>query len=333
MDKSSAHLLLLSKFLTRKEIGDSALSDSIWCRILGEGSQSAIKRFVNENLLECADLGGLLDFKFKATELKDMLKQRGLPVSGRKGDLIARLIQADSEAMQRTVHGLTVLKCSEKGRELAEQYLAKEQENKKNVERLILDALRAYDFKTACMLSASYEAEKLFPREPLILGQTYDPSRAVARWRAYNPAEDIEKLKLIFECKPKILARLNDEQLNLVRIAAGMTHLWGSGEGEPWMPFWLPEDFKTDLAMESDSAPRMILFYCNHLRNLELYRRTGIEMVEIMTSDPDDPHCCPACRKFEKQKFRIEEVPEFPNEKCTSELGCRCEAVPVDSDL
>jgi hypothetical protein len=323
--------LLLSKFLTRKEIGDSALSDGIWSRVLGEGTQTTIKRFVDENLLEYADLDGLVEFKFKATELKEMLKRRSLPVSGRKGDLIARLIQADSETMQKAVHGLTVLKCTEKGRELAEQYLAKEQENKKNVERLILDALRVYDFKTACMFSASYEAEKLFPRDPLILGQTYDPVRAAARLKEYNSAEDVEMLKKMFECKPKILGRLNEEHLNLVRIAAGMTHLWGSGEGESWLPFWLPEDFNTDLAMDGAAAPMMVLFYLDHLRKLELYRSTGIEMVEIMTSDPGDPHCCPSCRKLEKRKYRIHEVPELPNENCTSELGCRCEAVPVDT--
>lgn len=333
MDKSSAHLSLLSKIITRKEIGDSALSDNIWSHVLGEGAQDAIKRFVDENLLECADLGGLLDFKFKATELKDMLKQRGLPVSGRKGDLIARLTQADSEAMQKAIHGLTVLKCTEKGRELAEQYLAKEQEKKEYAERLALDALRAYDFKTACMLSASYEAENLFPREPLILGQTYDPTRAAAGWKEYNPAEDVEMLKKIFECKPKILARLNNDQLNLVRIAAGMTHLWCSGEGESWLPFWLPGDFKTELSMDSAAAPRMILFYLDHLTDLETYRNTGIKIVEIMTSDPGDPHCCTACRKIEKRKCRVDEVPEFPNENCTSALGCRCEAVPVVTDL
>jgi hypothetical protein len=272
MDKSSAHLLLLSKFLTRKEIGDSTLSDSIWSRVLGEGAQAAIKQLVDEDLLECADLEGLLDFKFKATELKDMVKQRGLPVSGRKGDLIARLVQTDPETAQRTVHGLTVLKCSEKGREMAEQYLSKEQENKTYVEKLILDALRVLDFKTACLLCASYEADKTFPREPFILGQTYDPVRAAASWKVYNPAEDVKMLKKIFGCKPKILARLNEEQLNLVRIAAGMTHLWGSGGGEPWLPFWLPEDFKTDLPMSSDATPRMILFYLNHLNKLESYR-------------------------------------------------------------
>ncbi len=123
--KSNAPLLLLSKFLHPQTSDHFAKLDN-WKAALGESPEQAIKRFIDEGMLVQADLNAQLDYKFKVTELKGMLKQRGLPVSGRKEDLIHRLIQAGPEAMRGVVTGMTILLCSERGREIAEQYLSAE---------------------------------------------------------------------------------------------------------------------------------------------------------------------------------------------------------------
>jgi hypothetical protein len=123
--KSNAHLLFLSKFLHPKTPDDFAESD-VWETVLEENPKQAIKRFLDEDMLAQADLSDQLDYKYKVTELKDMLKKQGLTVSGRKGDLIQRLIQADPDSMKQVVAGLTILICSEQGREIVEQYIANE---------------------------------------------------------------------------------------------------------------------------------------------------------------------------------------------------------------
>ena len=173
--KSDAHLLLLSKFLHPKTVDDFAKSDSrieafgdlakldTWKSVLGESPSSAIKRFVDEGMLGQADIGAQLDYKFKATELKAMLKQRGLPVSGRKEDLINRLLQADVENMKRAVAGLKVFLCSERGREIAEQFLLAEKAKRANLEEQAWDISSSASSRSQPTVAA-YEAKQVFPR-------------------------------------------------------------------------------------------------------------------------------------------------------------------------
>jgi hypothetical protein len=62
-----------------------------WEVALGQKPVSAIEQFVKDGMLEPADLHALVDYKFKATELKALLKER-LKTSGRKNELISRVI-------------------------------------------------------------------------------------------------------------------------------------------------------------------------------------------------------------------------------------------------
>lgn len=307
--KSNAHLLLLSKFLHPRTVDDFAESDA-WKTALGENPKQAIKRFLDEDMLVQADLSAQLDYKFKAAELKDIAKKRGLTVSGRKGDLIQRLIQADSEGMKRAVSGLTVLLCSEDGRGIAEQYLANEKAKRRKVEQQVMECLRQRKFKDASVAVASYEAEQVFPR-----GIGID-------WKHHNPAHDIAMLNAIFGSKPKILARLNDSQSDALRLVAGMMYLWGTNQGKEW----LPPDFETDLAMDNDAAARMFLFHATHRVNIANYKQSGVvKQVEILAAQDS----CDACKKISGKRFKLSEVPELPYEHCTHEMGCRCTLLPI----
>jgi len=307
--KSPAHLLFLSKFRKPRATDDFSQSDT-WKAVLKESPKKAIKRFLDEGLLEQASPNGLLDYKYKVSELKSMLKQRGLPVSGRKAELIERLVQADPEGMRKATRGLSVLQCTEKGRTIAEEYLAQEKETRAKVEEQTLQALRQRRFKEASQVVAAFEAQQVFTR-----GIGID-------WKHHNPAHDVAMLKVIFRAKPKILSSLNDEQMGHLRLAAGMMHLWGTDRAESW----LPDGFEAGLIMDNDAAARMILFYTSHQRSIAQYRAAGVRKVEILATDTS----CAACKKLAKKKYKISEVPELPYEKCTSEMGCRCTTVVAD---
>lgn len=307
--KSNAHLLLLSKFLHPRTADDFAESDA-WRMALGEKPRQAIKRLLDENMLVQADLSTQLDYKFKAAELKDMLKKRGLPVSGRKGDLIQRLIQADPEGMNQAVSELTVLLCSEHGREIAEQYLANEKVKRRRIEQQVMEYLRQRKFKDASIAVASYEAEQVFPR-----GIGVD-------WKHHNPAPDIAMLNAIFGNKPKILARLNDSQSNALRLAAGMMYLWGTNQCKEW----LPPDFETELAIDNEAAARMFLFHAINRVNIANYKRSGVvKQVEILAAQDS----CDACKNISGKRFKLSEAPELPYEHCTHEMGCRCTLLAI----
>lgn len=307
--KSKAHLLLLSKFIQPRQRDDFAASD-YWTPVLGEPAMHAIRRFISDGMLAQADLSAQLDYRFKAGELKRLLKERGLSVTGRKLDLIGRLVQADANGMRHIASDVTVLHCSDRGREIAEQFIANEKGKRSGIENQVLKHLRSRNFKEASVAVASYEAEQVFSR-----GIGID-------WKHHNPARDISILNTIFSNTPKILSSLSKRQLEALRHAAGMIYLWGTGRAVEW----LPSDLETDLLMDNDAAARMLVFHAYHQTNVAGYKESGVvKQVEVLGA----PNSCDTCKLISGRKFKLNEVLELPYEHCTSELGCRCTLVTV----
>jgi len=317
--QSKAHLLLLSKFIHANRFEDFAKHDywkNMWNNVLGEPSKQAIKRFVDEGMLmTTTDLNDLLSYKYKVTELKDMLKQRSLPVSGRKDELIQRLVQADTNGMRKAIAELTILKCTQRGHEIAEQYLVAEKEKRAKVECQVMEYLTKRKFREASLAVAAYETEQVFP---LGLATGIDLKES---WKHHNPNHDIEKLNTIFESKPpRIIVRLGNEKLEALRIAAAMMALWGENKAKQW----LPPDFEAGLPFDNDTVVRMINFQAVHRATLERYRSEGLEYVEVFPA----PDSCEACRKL-AGSYKLNDAPELPNEYCTGKMGCRCCYLPV----
>lgn len=307
--KSNAHLLFLSKFLHPRTLEDFAESE-VWKTALKENPKQAIKRFLDEGMLEQADLKTKLDYKFKVAELKDMLKKMGLTVSGRKDDLIQRLIQASIDSMKHITAGLSILVCSKNGQKIIDQYILNEEAKRNRIEQQVLEHLQQHKFREASLTVSSYEAEQIFPR-----GIGID-------WKHYDSKHDIIMLNIIFSNKPKILACLNDNLLYSLRLAAGMIYLWGVNKGEKW----LPSDFQTGLAMDNDAAIRMLLFHASHLTNMDNYKQSGVvKYVEILATQDS----CDACKKISGKRYKLSDVIELPYEHCTHEMGCRCVIIPI----
>lgn len=304
--KSPAHLLVLSKFCSPRAADDVAGSD-IWKTVLKEDPNKAIKRFLDEGLLEQASLNGLVSYRYKVSELKPMLRQRGLPVSGRKADLIERLVQSDPEGMRKATRGLSVLQATEEGREIAEEYLAQAKEARAKVEKQTLQALRESRFREASQVVAAFEARQVFPR-----GIGID-------WENHDPNRDAIILKAIFQGRPKALARLDQGKLEPLHLAAGMKYLWGNISAQDW----LPPDFETGLPMDRGAVVMMLCSYGLNQFELASYRKTPyVKSVEIETCNDD--HVCEACRELAARKHHLSAVPDLPYEGCTSERGCRC---------
>jgi hypothetical protein len=306
--KSQAHLLFLSKFQHPQTVQGFAKAD-YWKDVLNETPQQAIKRFVDEGVLVSPGLSEHLAYKYKVGELQVMLKQRGLLVSGRKADLISRLIEADPEDMKKAVAGLTVLQCSDRGQEIVNQYLAAEKAKRDAAEQEVLAMLQNGKFREASLLVASHNAKQVFPP-----GMNVD-------WKNYDPSRDVAVLKIMFGSRPKVLARLDQGALGLLRLAAGMMYLRSTGTDK--IESWLPSGFETGLAMDKATAARMLLSYAIHQVNLEEYRKNGL-LRSFEIRNCNDEHVCKACRTLAAKKYKRSEVPELPYEQCTNQTGCRC---------
>lgn len=302
---SDAHLLLLSKFLSPRPPEDFTDSNwaSAWATVLSETPSKAIARFRDDGAIEIAGIRDRLGFEFRVAELKQLLRQRNLRLSGRKRELIERLIEADREGMSALVSEIHVFTCTEKGRGLAQAYLSKIRQLRATSELEVLAALRGGELDRAVSQVAAFDAEQVFGR-------------------GVEPACELRVLKTINEARPQILECVSEEIIGQLRVSAGMMQLWGTNDPENW----LPHELGTGLTMDNGSAARMLLFYAQQQLTLDQYRRdTVVKGVEILSADDS----CEACRELTGRVYRLDEVPVLPNPFCTHPKGCRCTLLPV----
>jgi hypothetical protein len=299
---SKAHLLLLSNF--RYIRNPDELINYPWNDVLSEPIEDAISRFVDEGIMRAADITELLSLKYKADQLQEMLRERGLPILKTKTSMIRRLLKADLDGMLKAVSGMKGFKWTHRGQEIAMQYFSDERERRYRLEEQLKEHLRNRAFREASLALAAYEEEEVF-------------SNPIAIPR--NPDRDVEMLSIIFSSRPAILSKLkpfrwiSDDLLEELRIYGSMMALG----------LLLP-----DLSVEKEIGARMFYFYANHMVTLAEYRTSGVVMfVEILTSQ--DSSVCKACKKLENRKFKISAVPELPHKNCTSEVGCRCCIIPI----
>lgn len=306
---SNSHWLLLTKFIDAR-VQNYFSGMEAWEAVLGEKPSQSIKRFVDEGLIGSADLENALGCKYLLPELKNLSKQYGLPVSGKKIDLIKRLLATDPVTMKKSVAGLTILQCLPKGKEMAEEYLKTQNEKRNHVEAQVLDYIKQGMYTKACLAMGAFEAEQVFPRG---LG---------TNWKNYDPDRDVDLLNLIFKYKPKILSRVTDDDLNILRVGATMMSLWGVNSAKKWMP----TDLSLNLPFDNDTAARMVFFHALHKSHIAQYKESNVvKSVEILTT----PDSCDECKKFAGKRYSLDNVPELPHEKCTHKYGCRCTTVPI----
>lgn len=307
LEYSKAHLLFLAKFL-HPRLKNDVISPG-WAKVLNEPSEKAIETFLKEDLLRNGAIQEKIELKFKVIDLKSLLKERNLPINGKKSQLIERLIQNDKEKMESLVSDVEIIICSEKGKLIAEEYLEKEKENKLAIEQKVRSLIQEGNFIDAVKAVSSFEAEQVFPR-----GFCVD-------WRNYNPKDGEYILNLIYSKTPKILDSYTREQIDILRPLAAMMYLWGTNESDKGIPsnFFPPNRFDTK------TAANLILKHALFLSSIEEFKKSGIENVEIIgTSDS-----CEECKKNDRKIFKIDAVPELPCCNCSHKLGCRCTVAPV----
>lgn len=308
---SAAHLLLLSKFRKGDSL-DRYRSDSGywavpgWTAALGERPTKAIKRFIKDGMVEPGGLQQRMEYQFKASTLKSMLKEKGLKISGRKEDLIRRLIDSDARLMSEITRGLDLYCCTAAGMQLAENYLEGEKVKRQAVEQEVLGLLVSRKFSKALHAVSQYEAAQVFSR-----GLGID-------WANYDGREEIKRLKFIFRATPTILDGIEKERLKQLRCYAGMMLLWGTATARRWSP----KGFETGIHLDADAVCRMLEFHSRYLHDMDVYRKDGIRTVKVCGAD--DGAMCSECRKISGRKYHIGSVPELPYAKCTCDAGCRC---------
>ncbi|GAB0058065.1 hypothetical protein SIID45300_02405 [Candidatus Magnetaquicoccaceae bacterium FCR-1] len=119
---NQTHLYFLS-CLTKPFSKKNLDNRESWDSYLGESRFTFVDRMIKEGLVQHLDIDEQINLIFTVSELKSLLKERGLRVSGNKPELVSRLCAHDPEGMAQIASAKGGGWCvSPKGAELVDQH-------------------------------------------------------------------------------------------------------------------------------------------------------------------------------------------------------------------
>lgn len=298
-----AHLALLARFQHAADPDEVALP--YWDTVLPQPVATTLAAFRRQGWLVDAPWQAVFASRHRVDELKPLLRERGLKVSGKKDDLVARLLEADPTAMQARVAQVKAWTLSAEAAEAVARYVANDRAAKAQAHASALAALQAGQSRDAIAAIVGYERTRVFPR-----GLGID-------WNSEGvEASLLPRTEAILQASPGILREVPEHELAQLRPVAAMLHLTGESRAKPW----LPPDLVGHPRLDIETVVRMLLFHGSNTATLEGLREHGCKKVEVSGSGDS----CPACLPMDGKKFALSKAPELPHPGCTHVMGCRC---------
>ena len=310
-------LEVLVKFL--KPIPQNYLNSLYWKLEWEEISKKSLSKTIQElienKFIESPKLPNILDYAFKISELKELCRERDLKPTGKKAELIERLISNDEIGMKLSVNKLKLLMSSETGIKLAQDYLLEKEKEKELAKHSILMALEKKDLGLAIRTMIDYEVNQFFQR-----GINID-------WKNEKEENHLPILSSIFSDTPTILKNIALEKLEPIRVIAGFNYLWS-------------EPFSNQLSEYEEVSNKYNIQVCadmlfsnskNKNEILEIFETYRISptnfrkkmRVKILTCNDD--LVCEDCKIIAGRNYKPDgKIPEVPNPYCSCENGCRC---------
>lgn len=222
------------------------------------------------------------------------------------------MVETNRDLAEELTKDLVAFECSPVGRERAEAFKQEMQNEKHLAEREVLALLQRRDLSGASLREAQYQAVQVFN------------GAMGVDWKNFKPDHDVAFLKAIFEGRPLMLSKIQDELLDKLRLTAGMMYLCGSNSAKELFD-QMPE---TGIHLDALACSQMLVRFGFHKRDISGYHDSDVRVVEILGCK--DKSCCPHCSAIAGKRYLLAEVPELPLPCCTSKNGCRCTTVFAD---
>lgn len=164
-EQSKAHRLFFAK-VTSRGVFDLQYSD-YWDKKLGESGMEVIRRFIAEGLIEPAPIKVAIDKKFTVEELKPHMKERGLKVSGKKDELVERIMAADPVWVQEQTKNGELHQRTREGSLLADEIYTSIGTESGEMEARLTGLIHDKKYEDAYRTWAEWDAGQVFPRDEL----------------------------------------------------------------------------------------------------------------------------------------------------------------------
>jgi len=218
---SQPHLALLEKFLSAREVKDWFLE--WWAPAFGTDTQRVIDELVEHGALELAPT---------IADLKVMLSSRGLKVSGKKAELIQRLLEADPKGMEVPHEHRMILRCTPAASQAVSRWKAEQARTFETASDSVIAALRDRDFKEAVRTADVYRKKQFVPPlPPEAAAMMIEPAPRSIKERAND-------LATVFTMRPKPLngPELQPEQWEGLYLNYAISELLGRTVPEKCIP-------------------------------------------------------------------------------------------------
>lgn len=300
---SAPLLTLLSKFLLPRDPAEIAFP--YWDRVLCDPVGVTLQQCRGAGWIVDASWEGAFGLRFGVEDLKAMLRDRKLRVSGNKTTLIERLTEADPEGMRALVADQISWTLAEDIRPAVQAFKDQERQRKIDMHKAVYAELRNWHIRNAIRLVIDFERTAVFPR--LLITDSGD--RIVIEQLTFQAST-------ILNAMPGLLRNVPAEELSILRPIAALMALTDETKAAKWVP----NDFTGTSRFDAETIIRMLQFHAANRDHLEHLRTRRERQLGIMTA----PNSCPACKALAGQMFSVDTPPELPHVDCTHPQGCHC---------
>jgi hypothetical protein len=286
----------LSYFWNIQEIDKDRFISS-WSATLGRPYLEVIKEFISKGLLKQAGVKEKLAGMLRAQDLKQLLKEQGIKLSGTKDELLDRYIEArPREAKEKAATMGDAYICTPEGFQEVAQHAKRRADRRDSVDQ---------------------EVRRLLTR-----GKIDQAAEVVIDFRQsvhYAPRDDnwiINEVRMVMDIEE--MPGLTPAEVKDARINWAIERLWtGQTEGMFYSP--IPKFYKFARFVAANIREK------ESQAELRGYSKDEfITHVEIMCNDD-------SCRKCKAAagEYLLKEAPLLPIRGCTHEDGCRCSYYPI----
>ena len=265
-----------------------------------------IQQWIQEGILIPATPEEALGKIFQVAQLKTLLKENNLPVSGSKSEMIDRLLVFNRPKMDEIISQSQILKCSDATIKIITIYKEQIQHEMDLAKQKSFEALQNDDYKEACRIFTDYQ-------------------RRISDSRYEMYTFYVDEIRFALSVSPTVLSTPKPEDLKVLKTVACMQILWGVDSTDRW----IPEGFNT--LYENIQIPiNYILANTKIKRNISYHRKSSKQVA--IHFDSGDIDSCSLCLALDGKIFNIEDVPDLPIQGCTSFTGCKCTINSTDED-
>jgi len=304
-----------------------------WAGLLGP-VEPVIGRFVSEGLLEDAPLAEKLARTHSVADLKALLRERGLKVSGAKNSLVYRLLQALPPDKARGLGTASeVYRATALGAERIEGHRKRREQDRQRTEQTAIDHLQRGQLEAARRVVEDYDARQLYPR------LTREPAQGSPVGISFSLSDDRVPRRLLAGQYTDL--ELPQDKRKLVAAYLALADLLGEGFG--WMAerlvslvggvlqcpsllSWLRDESRGTSTIYSSDALKDVAELYAHTKFMEASASVSLEDllnsrvgkgIEILPPDSE----CVLCNR-RPLRFSWSQVGQLP--RLPRHWGCRC---------